>query len=560
MTPERARRAVAEALSAAFERVTGIRRLVQVVEPHDASFGDLSTQIALEAAGGLGMNPGKLARELAESADLPADIVGRISVAGPGFLNMTFSDSYLDSYAFELGTDGLLGFLPRASGAGRALVEYVSSNPTGPLSVGHCRQAVLGEAIARLLEATGWKVEREYYFNDAGRQTALLGESLAARYFTLAGTPMPVPEGGYQGGYISEWAGDLLASRPGLSWPGDSEVFTSYARDRAMDLIVSDLSLLGIVFDRFFNESSLVPVAAAAALERLSSVNTGEGSLVYENPPGSGKMWLRLTALGRPEDRVVRRENGMFTYRMPDIAYHLDKFARGYDLLVDIFGSDHLDTSRDVTAALEALLGREEVSRRLKIVLHQFVTLLREGRKVKMSTRSANFVTLRELVEEVGSADVTRYLFLTRRAEAHMDFDLELAARQSDENPVYYVQYAHARICGILGTAAAGGIEPPAALSGFAGRLSDPAERKLIRLLELVPCRVISAADALEPQRITELLAEIATAFHSFYQKIRVVDPAERELSSARLLLCRACRNVIRDLLGILSVEAPERM
>jgi arginyl-tRNA synthetase len=560
-TPDAVRAVIGGRLEEALRRTFGIDAKVVLVEPRIESHGDLATQVAMLCARAVRRPPVEIAEAVVREADLPRELVAGCSIDGPGFINITLAGEYLDGYAYRLGTVGLRGLLPRPGEGRRALVEYVSSNPTGPLSVGHCRQAVLGEAVAGLLSSAGWEVEREYYFNDAGRQTLLLGESLAARYYGLTSRSMQIPEGGYQGAYLEEWASALMGSSgPGLSWPSDAGQFVSYARESAMRMIMDDLSRLGVRFDRFFNESSLVPAAAAAAVEALRAVQRDGAGLVYEEPSGSGKLWLRLTALGRPEDRVLVRENGMYTYRTPDIAYHLDKFGRGYDLLVDIFGSDHLDTSRDVTAALSALLGPDEVDRRLRVILHQFVTLVRDGQKVKMSTRAANFVTMQELLDEVGSPDVVRYLFLTRRAEAHMDFDLDLARRQSDENPVYYVQYAFARISGILRTAAEQGLEPSAALGDFAGLLVDPAERRLVRMLELVPGRVSAAADALEPHRLTEILADTATAFHSFYQKIRVVDMGRPAESAARLVLCAACRNIISDLLSILGVAAPERM
>lgn len=561
MRPEEARRLASDRLSALLAARFGIEREVVLAEPREESFGDISTRAALETAGRAGVKPAEIARVLASEASLPSGVFSSITTEGPGYVNLTFSRRYLCEITCALSREGLLPLI-RGSGSGRrALVEYVSSNPTGPLNVGHCRQAVLGEAVAGLLEAAGWTVEREYYFNDAGRQSLLLGESLASRYAGLGGIEVLVPEGGYQGEYLLLWAGDLMEERGGgLTWASDSAVFVDYARERAMAMIKDDLAVLGVEFDRYFSESSLIPDRVEAALEMLAAVETEAGPLLYEEPAGSGKRWARLTSLGRPEDRVLVRDNGMFTYRMPDIAYHLDKFGRGYDLMVDIFGADHLDTSRDVTALLSAILGGDEVSRRLKVILHQFVTLVRDGRKVKMSTRAANYVTLRDLVEEAGSADVTRYLFLTRKAESHMDFDLELARRQSDDNPVYYVQYACARISGILRNAEPSGLVPETDASRAEELLSGADERRLMRLLEAVPVRTAAAASALEPHRLTELLHELAVSFHGFYQRVRVVDPSEPALSGARLMLCSACRNTMRDLLGVLGVAAPERM
>ncbi|MEA3265960.1 MAG: arginine--tRNA ligase, partial [Candidatus Fermentibacteria bacterium] len=430
------------------------------------------------------------------------------------------------------------------------------SNPTGPLTVGHCRQAVLGDAVSRLLEAAGWTVQREYYFNDSGRQMEKLAESLAARYLNISGGSMEIPDGGYQGEYIKSWAEDLRKDKGDLlEWPEHKDLFRDYAGNRAFVLISDDLKLLGITFDRYFAESELIPDAVEDAIGLLE-----DKELVYKDADDNRKLWLKLSEMGRPDDRVIRREDGTYTYRMPDIAYHLDKFQRNYDLVVDIFGSDHIDTCKDVEAVLGVLLGKDRVSSSLQIILHQFVTLVRGGEKVKMSTRAGNFVTLRDLVNEVGSADVVRYLFLTRRAEAHMDFDLEVAAAENDENPVFYVQYAFARIAGILRKTTDMNtrlVSDPAVLLSL---LTGERERDLMRLLETIPLRISAAATALEPHRIPDLLAEVARAFHGFYQHHRVVDRENDQLTAARLTLCMAVRSTLNDMLTILGVRAPEKM
>jgi arginyl-tRNA synthetase len=522
--------------------------------------GDLSCQAALKLARIVSENPRSIAGRITGEAGDGIDEILSVSVDGPGFINFRFSGTYLASVAFELAASGLRPFLPATGSGKKALVEFVSSNPTGPLTVGHCRQAVLGEVVSSLLEITGWDVSREYYFNDAGRQTVLLGESLAARYLSSEGKETVVPEGGYQGSYILDWASDLKSrSGSGLRWENDRDTFIRYAEERAMDMIREDLSLLGIEFDRYFAESELIPGPVSETIERLSNITVDGNRLVYTDE--AGKLWLKLTSLGRPKDRVIVREDGTYTYRMPDIAYHIDKFSRNPDLIVDVFGADHIDTSRDVTAALECLLGVSTVSKKLRVIIHQFVTLVKDGHKIKMSTRSGDFVTLRELIEDAGSVDVTKYLFLTRRAEAHMDFDLDLARQESSENPVYYVQYAHARIAGILRNAAEAGIRPPDLYSDeLSELLGGEHERELMRLLESIPVEVAAAADAMEPHRLTEILAELATGFHRFYQHVRVVDPGYRDVSAARLMLCSACRRCISDLLGILGVGSPDRM
>lgn len=525
---------------------------VTAVESGEKGYGDIASSSAMGLAKVLKVPPRRIASAMAGGlSDLP--FVEAVTVDGPGFVNVTLGFDYLASAVERLYREGLAGILGECGPRGKALVEFVSSNPTGPLTVGHCRQAVLGDAISRLLQAVGWRVSREYYFNDAGRQMDRLAESLAARCDQLRGGAMQVPEGGYQGGYILEWARDLLEHEPGLSWPTDAHRFREAAVARAFDLIRDDLALLDIRFDRFFAESELIPDAVEAAIERLE-----KAGLTYQDPDGSGKTWLKLTALDRPEDRVVRRAGGGYTYRMPDIAYHLDKFARNFDLLVDVFGSDHIDTCRDVEAAVSVLLGADRVKRTLRTVIHQFVTLSRGGETVRMSTRSGEFVTLRDLVEEVGSPDVTRFLFLTRRAEAHMDFDLEVARKDSEENPVYYIQYAFARIGGIL-RMAGDRFRDTDALEA-AALLREPRERTLLKLLEALPVRVLEAATDLAPHRITETASELATAFHAFYTQHKVMDGDNPPLTRARMLLCLACREGLKGLLEVLGISAPERM
>lgn len=532
----------------------------EVSSSDNLDFGDLSCNAAMVLAGMVRAAPREIAGRIVEKCgeDLPG--VSAVSIDGPGFINFRLSDDYLAETCLTLADSGLGPLLPDRGRGRTVLVEFVSSNPTGPLTVGHCRQAVLGDAVSRLLEAVGWSVSREYYYNDGGRQMSLLGESLAARY--RGGGDGEIPEGGYRGDYLTLWARQLREDRGGgLSWGEDSDTFIAFAEEKAMGMIRSDLALLGIDFDRYFAESELIPRDVERTIEELSNIRPDGESLVCPDPEDPRKLWIRFTALGRPKDRVIRRADGSYTYRMPDIAYHLNKFRRGFHLMVDVFGADHLDTSRDVVAALKAVLGEREVSNRLRVVLHQFVTLLRGGERVKMSTRSGEYVTLAQLVAEAGSPDVTRYLFLTRRAEAHMDFDLDLARKESSENPVYYVQYAHARISGILRTAGEAGIRAHRGKGGEIVPLLDGEhERELMRLLESVPVQVASAAGSMEPHRLTEMLAELATGFHRFYQHVRVVDGDRPRLSSARLMLCGACRECIRGILDILGVEAPERM
>ena len=556
-SPLQIRDDLASVMIGALERHFGlVSPSVEVSRSRNLQYGDLASSSAMPLASVLKKPPREIAEVMADSVREMFPQVEKVTVDGPGFLNFTLSSGYLWQTVCSIAERGMKDLMPVPGKGKSALVEFVSSNPTGPLTVGHCRQAVLGDAVSRLLEATGWTVEREYYFNDAGRQMDRLAESLAARYMQILGSDMQVPEGGYQGGYILEWAESLIKNHGrNMKWPEERDAFREFAGNRAFDLISGDLKLLGITFDRYFAESELIPEGVESAIDKLR-----EKDLVYQDTDSPEKLWVKFSGLGRPEDRVVVRDDGTFTYRMPDIAYHLDKFQRGYDLLVDIFGSDHIDTCRDVEAALISILGAEVVEDRLRTILHQFVTLLRNGEKVKMSTRSGNFVTLRDLVEEVGSADVVRYIFLTRRAEAHMDFDLAAAAADNEENPVFYVQYAFARISGILRNLSPGMRLSPSELSDIPEHQVEERERDLLRLLETIPLRVHSASEALEPHRITELLAETATAFHGFYQHHRVIDPENLPLTRARLLICLAVKNALNDLLNILGVRAPEKM
>ncbi len=529
---------------------------IEVTPSRNLAYGDLASNSAMPLAGKLKKPPREIASVMAKAIDDGFPQVEKVSIDGPGFINIALAKEYLAEFTGSVAENGISQFLPKPGEGKVALVEFVSSNPTGPLTVGHCRQAVLGDAVSRLLEALGWEVKREYYFNDAGKQMERLAESLAARYFGLLGISMDIPEGGYQGDYIKDWAADFQAEKgDSLEWPKDLKLFREYAANRAFVLIRDDLKLLGITFDRYFAESELIPEGVDDAISRLK--NKG---LIYPDADEPSKLWLKLTDIERPDDRVVVREDGTYTYRMPDIAYHLDKFSRDYDLIVDIFGSDHIDTYKDVEAVLANLLGKEIVTSKLKTLLLQFVTLVRGGQKIKMSTRAGNFVTLRNLVDEVGTPDVVKYLFLTRRAEAHMDFDLEITSNQNEENPVYYVQYAFARISGILRK-----LDNPESLIildsiRLSSLLSGERERNLMRLLETIPMRVMAAGIALEPHRISDYLAEIAKAFHSFYQFHKVIDSENTEITAARVTLCIAARSTLNDLLTILGVSAPEKM
>ncbi|MEW6511407.1 MAG: arginine--tRNA ligase [Bacteroidota bacterium] len=515
--------------------------------PRQADHGDLTTNVAMMAARQAGKRPRDLAAEILSRLQLDPALIAKCEVAGPGFINFTFTGTYYLRQLAELIGDGDQFGRSDAGRDKKAQVEFVSANPTGPLTVGHGRGAVYGDTIANLLEWTGHAVEREYYFNNAGRQMRILGDSVRLRYLDLLGESQPFPDDYYQGEYIRDIArhlkdahGDALRTEPAegrFKEEAESEIFAD---------IKKTLKSLGIEFQSFYNEHWLYEQGKVAeAVEALRA-----HGLVYEQ---EGAVWFKTSALGGEKDKVIVKSSGEPTYRLPDIAYHREKFRRGYDLMIDVFGADHVATYPDVLAALKAL---DYDVTRIKVLIHQFVTILQEGEVVKMSTRKANFITLDELIAEVG-ADVVRYFFLMRTASSHLNFDLALAKKHSDENPVYYLQYAHARICSILRYAGTSGestaIPPDLAL------LAAPAEIDLIKTLLLFPEMVESCAGAFEPHRLADYLQGVATAFHKFYHECRVVTE-DAALTRARLALCRATRIVLRNGFTILGVSAPEQM
>ena len=510
--------------------------------------GDFSTNFALVAAGIDKQKPRKLAEKFA--ALLSADpLIAKVELAGPGFINISVSSTiwttvlepvYLQDQCF--GTSNI--------GAGcRVLVEFVSANPTGPLSVGHGRNAVLGDSIARVLSAAGYEVQREYYFNDAGRQMRVLGESTRARYLELLGLPHTFPEDGYQGDYIYDIARAMVDSGGGSFRDADTAVFKDKAQQAIFADIDATLKRIGIGFDTYFNEHTLyedgrIDQVVAALRDR---------DLVYEK---EGATWFKTSELGQEQDRVIIKSTGEPTYRLPDIAYHRDKFERGYDWMVNVFGSDHIATVPDVLAGVKAL-GFDES--KITVVLYQFVTLLRDGKQVKMSTRKATFVTVDELVDEVG-ADALRFFFLMRKPDNLIEFDLDLAKKQSQENPVFYVQYAHARLCSIERQGQDQGFAPVEGTCDVAlDRLVEPEEHALLKAMADYPALVAGAARDLAPHRIIFYLIDLAGQFHGFYNKHKVLT-ADQELSRARLCLCGALKRVFRNGLQLVGLNAPQTM
>lgn len=523
---------------------------VRFERPKRREHGDWATNVALAAGGGRG-NPRDVAAALVER--LPAsDMVARVEVAGPGFLNFHLSPAWLHDVV-RRAADPTSGFGRSTVGRGRSVnVEYVSANPTGPINVVSGRHAAYGDAVAALLEATGHSVGREYYVNDAGRQVTLFGRSVAARYLQHFGHDAPIPEDGYRGDYITEIAADI-ATQVGDRYVAEdpdarAEAMRTLALGRMLEEMKATLERFGTRYDTWFSERSLHDSGAVdGGLDDLR----GRGYVEERD----GALWFRTTEFGDDKDRVVVRADGTPTYLAPDIAYMRNKFDRGFDHLVYVLGSDHHGVIARMQAVADALgYGRDRVEFRIV----QVVTLQRGGAAVKASKRAGDIVPLDALVAEVGK-DAARYIFLTRSIDAPLEFDIALATEQAPENPVYYVQYAHARICSILRKAEEEGVGVPDPWATPLDALSHPSEDALMRKLASYEDEVPEAAAMRAPQRIARYVEELASAFSSFYRDCRVVSD-DALLTDTRLSLCLATRAVIRDGLGLLGVGAPERM
>jgi arginyl-tRNA synthetase len=547
-----------ERARAAGQLATGIPS-IGIEAPRDSAHGDVASNVALTIAKAERKPPRVIAEIIKSRVALPAE-VSEVSVAGPGFINFKMSPAYWHSEMRRAASDGRAFWKPRAwelrPGANerkKVQVEFLSANPTGPLTVGHGRNAVLGDTIARLYEAAGFDVTREYYFNDGGRQMKLLGESVRARYLQEHGIDAPLPEDGYQGEYIcdiaralkAEW-GDALVSVT------DLEIFRAAAVKAIFADINQTCTRLGIRFDVYTNELGLINAGLVDAV--LKALR--ERGLTVER---DGAIWLRAEPLGLPKDAVLMRSgpDRLPTYRTPDIAYHIEKLKRGFDLIVDVFGADHIAEHQQVIAAVKAL-GCDITP--IRAIIYQFVTLTRGGEKVKMSTRKATYVTLDELIDEVG-ADVVRFFFLFRKSDSQLDFDLELAKKQAPENPVFYVQYAHARLASIFREGAAKGLTLPAESSAIDLNLLGAEELDLAKRVVGLPDVMSAAAEALEPHRIPFYLLELAGEFHRYYNKPanRIIGP-DRELSLARMFMAGILKDAIAGGLELLGVSAPERM
>jgi arginyl-tRNA synthetase len=522
---------------------------VALERPRDPSHGDWASNIAMTLAKPLGKKPREIADALVASLDRKAAGVAEISVAGPGFINFRLDSGELAAGLKNV-LDAGMSYGHGTGGAGKkANVEFVSANPTGPLHVGHGRQAALGDSIAALLASQGWNVTREFYYNDAGVQIANLALSVQARLRERAGLPLEIPEGGYNGEYIKEIAERYAAEFPADAKGDDLEqVRTVAVRElrKEQDL---DLRAFGVKFDVYYLESSLYTDGrvdkTVAGLEKSGHTFEDDGAL-----------YLRTTEFGDDKDRVMRKRDGTYTYFLPDVAYHVTKFERGFTRAINVQGADHHGTTARVRAGLQALemgvpKGYPEY------VLHQMVTVMRSGEEVKISKRAGSYVTVRDLIDEVGR-DAVRYFFLMRKGDSQLVFDVDLARSQSEENPVYYIQMAHARVNGIFRV----GEIDPASVTGAGvdwSKLDAPEERELVKALMDWPAFLAAAADALEPHRVANWLLETARLVHTWYHKHHVLGEAP-EVMQARLALAKAAKVTIANGLGLLGISAPERM
>ena len=523
---------------------------IELERPRDPAHGDVATNLALVLAQSLKGKPRAVAERLVAALELPQSVVRKIDVAGPGFINFFLAEAEL---AGVLETVLAAGDRYGRSDAGQGRpvnVEFVSANPTGPLHVGHGRQAALGDAIASLLDWTGWRVTREFYYNDGGAQIMQLARSVQARIGELHGRPTTLPEGGYHGEYIRDIAERYLAAHPGDPEGADLDHVRRFAVQELRKEQDADLQALGVTFDVHFLESSLY---TTSKVEKTLGRLVGAGH-TYEK---DGALWLKTTDFGDDKDRVMRKrveKGGEYTYFLPDVAYHVDKWERGFARAINVQGADHHSTVTRVRIGLQALelgipAGYPEY------VLHQMVTVTKGGAEMKISKRAGSYMTVRELVDEVGR-DAVRYFFLMRRGDSHLVFDVDLAKSQTEENPVFYVEMAHARLSGIFRVA--GRAPETASPDGVnLAALDQPEELLLLKQLADFPSLVAGAAAALEPHRVTGYLEGLARIVHAWYHKYRVLGEPEE---AVRLVLARAVRQVLANGLSLMGVSAPDRM
>ncbi len=522
--------------------------------PREKRFGDLATNVAMLLAKDLKKNPREIAQSIRQRIEEKSiEEIEKIEVAGPGFLNFSFSPSLWQGILQEVLNKGKDFGKSDMGRRKKILVEYVSANPTGPLHVGHGRGAAVGDSLSRILRFAGYSVDTEYYVNDAGRQIRLLGKSIFIRYKNLFGIEESLCDDCYKGEYIIEIAKDLKEKYGDelLTTEENKAIYicASFGKDVILKGIKEDLAAFGAQHQIWFSEKSLIE---SKAIDSTFAFLKEKGFL-YEK---DGALWFKSSALGDTKDRVVKKSTGDLTYFASDIAYHRDKLIRGYDILIDIWGADHHGYIPRMKAAIEAL-GYEKDT--LQVILIQLVNLLREGKQVSMSTRAGEFVTLKDVMDEVG-VDATRFTFLSRKSDSHLDFDLELAKKKSMENPVFYVQYAHARICSVFSKAKEKGIDLSLPSSSVISLLREEEEIDLLKKLGGFPEVVSTCARLLSPHLITYYLIELAGGLHQYYNKHSILGAPSKELTMARMYLLKGIRQVIASGLNLLGVSAPERM
>ena len=506
-------------------------------------FGDYSSNIALKLAKILKKAPIEIAKSIANHPNTSENVF-TLSSSEPGFVNFHISNDYYLKILKQIISESE-NFGKKKKLNQSANVEFVSSNPTGPLTVGHGRQAILGDMVSNILTWNGYDVTREYYYNDAGKQMRVLAESCYAKYAQQIGKKAEMPENGYVGTYLDEIA-EKIINKHGKDLESDNPIFRDFTEKEIFENIKNTLDSIGIKFDVFTKEGTFYENGAIEDVLKILK----EKNLSYEK---DGAVWFKTSNLNKEEDKVLVNSAGEPTYRLPDIAYHADKVDRGFDLIVDIFGADHIDTYPDVILGLKCL---DKKTDHIKVVIHQFVTIKKSGEIVKMSTRKANFITLDELKDEL-SSDIIRYFFIMRGANSHLDFDLDLAKDESEKNPVYYLQYANARISNLLKRYDK---EIPLDSKIDYSQLKEKDEIALAKLLSEFPSKMEHVLHSLEPRKIATYLEEVAAAYHKFYGNHKVINPHNIGLSSARKKLCEATKIILTNGLSILGISAPERM
>ena len=522
--------------------------------PKDEKFGDLATNLAMMLTKQAGKPPRDVAAEIKAHVEARGADVDRVEIAGPGFINVFFSADFWQQTVLDVLEEGEDYGRLEMGGGKRVQVEYVSANPTGPLHIGHGRGAALGDSLTRLLRAAGYEVETEYYLNDAGRQMRILGNSVWFRLQQILGREVETPEDLYKGDYIADIA-EAVLDMQGEDWfseVGEDEII-DLCRETAMEEILDgirlDLAEFNVEHEVWFSEMSLVETGAVdLTFDRLR-----KAGLAYDQ---DGAFWFKSTQFGDDKDRVLRKSDGSLTYFASDIAYHDNKYDRGFEMVVDIWGADHHGYVPRMKAAVEAL-GKDRES--LQVLLVQLVNLLRGGEQIAMSTRAGQFETLADVVAEVGS-DAARFMFLSRRSDSQLDFDLELVKQKSMDNPVYYVQYAHARIQSVMRKAAERGVDAVSVDTGTLAALDTPEDLRMLKLLEQYPDAVAACARTLSPHHMSYYLMDLAGTLHSYYHARQILNASSEEKVAARMLLLDSVAQVLQNGLELLGVSAPDSM